>query len=91
MLLLLSADFFKIKLFQKNHSGTQMECHGLDQDQDRHSLGPDLGPNCLQRLSADGSFSCFGCHLLTFLKNNFFFFFSKNLSGAHQSVKWFGS
>ena len=25
----------------------------LDQDQDRHSVGPDLGPNCLQRLSAD--------------------------------------
>ena len=25
----------------------------LDPDQDRHSGGPDLGPNCLQRLSAD--------------------------------------
>ena len=24
-----------------------------DQDQDGHSVGPDLGPNCLQRLSAD--------------------------------------
>ena len=24
-----------------------------DPDQDRHSVGPDLGPNCLQRLSAD--------------------------------------
>ena len=23
----------------------------LDPDQDRHSVGPDLGPNCLQRLS----------------------------------------
>ena len=25
----------------------------LDPDQDRHSVGPDLGPNCLQSLSAD--------------------------------------
>ena len=24
-----------------------------DPDQGRHSVGPDLGPNCLQRLSAD--------------------------------------
>ena len=24
-----------------------------DQDQARHFVGPDLGPNCLQRLSAD--------------------------------------
>ena len=23
-----------------------------DQDQNRHCVGPDLGPNCLQRLSA---------------------------------------
>ena len=27
--------------------------YSLDQDQDRHSVGPDLGPTCLQRLSAD--------------------------------------
>ena len=26
---------------------------GLDPDQDRRSVGPDLGPICLQRLSAD--------------------------------------
>ena len=26
--------------------------NGLDPDQDRHYVGPDLGPNCLQR-SAD--------------------------------------
>ena len=25
----------------------------MDPDQPRHSFGPDLGPNCLQRLSAD--------------------------------------
>ena len=27
--------------------------NGLDADLHRHSVGPDLGPNCLQRLSAD--------------------------------------
>ena len=27
--------------------------NSLDPDQDRHSVGPDLGPNGLQRLSAD--------------------------------------
>ena len=27
--------------------------NGMDQDQDGHSVGPDLGPNSLQRLSAD--------------------------------------
>ena len=26
--------------------------NSLDPDQDRRSVGPDLGPNCLQRLSA---------------------------------------
>ena len=25
----------------------------LDPDQERHSVGPNLGPDCLQRLSAD--------------------------------------
>ena len=25
----------------------------MDPDQDRQNVGPDLGPNCLQRLSAD--------------------------------------
>ena len=30
---------------------------GLDPDQDRCSVGPDLGPNCLQRLPVDNK-SC---------------------------------
>ena len=30
-----------------------MESNSLDPDQARHYVGPDLGPNCLQRLSAD--------------------------------------
>ena len=50
-----SADFFKInfceKFFQKYH---QSMCQTvLDPDQARHVVGPDLGPNCLQGLSAD--------------------------------------
>ena len=27
--------------------------NGLDPDQERHFVGPDLGPNCLQRLTAN--------------------------------------
>ena len=27
--------------------------NGLDPDQDRPCVGPDLGPNCLQKVSAD--------------------------------------
>ena len=32
--------------------------NSLDPDQDRHYVGPDLGPNCLQRLSADDVIIC---------------------------------
>ena len=31
---------------------------GLDPDQDRHSVSPNPGPNCLQRLSADDKICC---------------------------------
>ena len=56
MLLLSSADFFfQIKTFPKmTLSGTLIrELNCLDPDQDRHYVGPGLGPNCLQRLSAE--------------------------------------
>ena len=51
MLLLPSADFFQHILFKKNLSGTVTisVSNGLDPDQDRHCVGPDLGPNYLQR------------------------------------------
>ena len=39
--------FFK-KLFQK-----PFKSKSLDPDKDQRSVGPGLGPNCLQRLSAD--------------------------------------
>ena len=42
-LTLLMLDFFNTIRVSKS----------LDPDQARHFVGPDLGPNCLQRLSAD--------------------------------------
>ena len=45
--------FSKIN-FPKNSSGNTIRVpNSLDSDQDRHYVGPDLGPNCLQRLSTD--------------------------------------
>ena len=50
---ILSTDFFfKKKKFSKySFKNTIRVSNSLDQDQDRHSVGPDLDPNCLQRLS----------------------------------------
>ena len=46
--------FFSKSTFSKNSfRNTIRVSNGLDPDQDRRSVGPDLGPNCLQRLSAD--------------------------------------
>ena len=42
--------FFQINFFKKKNS--------LDPDQDRHCVRPDLGSNCLQRLSADNKSRC---------------------------------
>ena len=48
--------FFKInflkKIFQE-HTTSVSVLNGLDADQGQCSVSPDLGPNCLQRLSAD--------------------------------------
>ena len=53
MLLLLTADFFSELTFSENSFGHIIRVsNSLDPDQDRHFVGPDLGPNCLQRLSA---------------------------------------
>ena len=47
-------DFFQNKLFSKNSSrNTISVSNSLGPDQARRFVGPDLGPNCLQRLSAD--------------------------------------
>ena len=54
-MLLLSADFFfKINCFQNNSfKNTIRVSNGLDPDRDRCSVDPDLGLNCLQKLSAN--------------------------------------
>ena len=42
--------------FSKNSFGNTIKVsNGLDPDQDRHSVCPDLGPNCLRRLSVAAS------------------------------------
>ena len=53
-----SADFFQNYLFKKkSFRNTVRVSNSLDSDQDRHFVGPDLGSNCLLRLSADAK-SC---------------------------------
>ena len=39
--------------FEKILSGIPSVSNSLDPGQARHYVGPDLGPNCLQRLSTD--------------------------------------
>ena len=53
MLFLSPADFSKL-IFSKNYFSNYIRVsNSLDPDQARHFVGPDLGPNCSQRLSAD--------------------------------------
>ena len=49
-----SADFFTKSTFLKNYfRNTIRVANSLDPDQAQHFVEPDLGPNCLQKLSAD--------------------------------------
>ena len=49
-----SADFFRINFFSKEKiRDTIRVSNSLDPDQARRFVGPDLGPNCLQNLSAE--------------------------------------
>ena len=45
--------FFQNPFFQKNFRTTMRMSNSLDPDQARHFVGPNLGPNCLQKLSAN--------------------------------------
>ena len=45
--------FFQNLLLKKSFRNTIRVTNGLDPDQDRPYVGPDLGPNCLQSLSAE--------------------------------------
>ena len=50
----MSAGFLQNQLFHKKSFRNSIRVsNGLDTDQDRHNVGPDLGPNCLQMLSVD--------------------------------------
>ena len=53
MLLMSSADFFSKLTFLKSSFRNIRVSNRLDPDQDQCSVGSDLGPNCLQELSAD--------------------------------------
>ena len=51
-----SADFFFFYYSKLTFLNTSFRMsNGLDPDQDRRSVGPDLCSNCLQRLSADNT------------------------------------
>ena len=45
--------FFRINFSKNSYNNTIRVSNILDPDQARHYVGPDLDPNCLQRLSAD--------------------------------------
>ena len=45
--------FSKLTFSKNSFRNTIRVSNGLESDQDSHSVGPDLGPNCLQFLSAD--------------------------------------
>ena len=53
MLLLSSVNFFQMKFKKKSKWNTIRVLNCLGPDQDQCSVSPNLGPNCLQRLSAD--------------------------------------
>ena len=54
MHLLLPADFFSKLTYSKKYFRNDIRVsNALDPDQDQHFVGPDLGPKCLQRLSAE--------------------------------------
>ena len=57
MLLCCLLNFFKINFFEKFFQEYHLSDR-LDPDQARHIVRPDLGPNCLQRLSAEDTVTC---------------------------------
>ena len=46
--------FSELTFSKNSFRNTFRVSNSLNPDQDRHSVGPDLDPNCLQRLSVDG-------------------------------------
>ena len=65
---------FQNKLFfQKDLTGTLSVSNGLDTDHNRHFVGSDLNPNCLQKLSADDKKMLVGAKLCRLLRSRFAF------------------
>ena len=68
--------FSKIKFSEKIFQNAIRVSNSLDPDQARQNVGPDLGPNCLQRYSADDTSrqrvngSMFVCFIYPILINN---------------------
>ena len=60
MLLICPLIFFKIDSFKKFFHDYHQCQNSLDPDQAQHFVGPDLGSNCLERLSADNQSTCLG-------------------------------
>ena len=52
MFLLMSAYFFQINFLKHSFRNTIRVSNSLNSDQSKHSVGPDLGPNCLQNTPA---------------------------------------
>ena len=75
---------FKINFLQKIFQEHYESVNGLDPDQDRCSVSPDLVPNCLQRLSADDR----TFHLNQFDLVGIFFNFIQNLIEHSLSKQW---
>ena len=50
--------FSKLTFSKKSFSNVIRVSNGSGPDQDRHSVGPDLGPNCSQRLSIHNKSHC---------------------------------
>ena len=47
--------FSKLTFSENSFKNTIRVSNSLDPDQARHFVGPDLGPNCLQSISADNT------------------------------------
>ena len=69
-----SADFFSKPSFSKDSfRNTIRVSNSLDPDQARHFVRPDLGSNCLQRLSADDTRRNIGfkCFITKYIKQSY--------------------
>ena len=55
LLLSFAVFFFKLNFSQNSFRNTIIVSNSLDPGQDRHSVGPDLRPNCLHMLSVSTS------------------------------------